>query len=247
MEDAIIFENVSKRFRIYHEKRNSVFEHLANILNRNSHYEQLPVLDNISFSVKKGEMFGIIGRNGVGKTTLLRLIAGILKPDKGTIRTNGSVIPLLELGTGFHPDLTAKDNIVMYGIILGLTRKVIEESVDYVLKFAELESFADTKIKNFSSGMYARLAFSTAMQIDPDIVLIDEILAVGDLSFQQKSFDALMSFRKRGKTIVYVSQTMEPIRELCDKAVLLSEGKIASMGSPDEVSAAYLNLLDGCR
>ncbi len=240
---AVELENVTKNFRIYHEKRNTVFEHMTNIFNRSNHFEELTVLKDVSFSVKQGEMFGVIGRNGAGKTTLLRLIAGIFKPDKGIIRTNGSIIPLLELGTGFQPDLTARDNIILYGIILGFSRKAITEKIDDILKFAELEKFADTKIKNFSSGMYSRLAFSTAVQVDPDILLVDEVLAVGDLPFQQKSFEAFMSFRKRGKTILYVSQNLESVKSLCDRALLLHEGRMQSVGSPDAVIDAYMKIL----
>lgn len=241
--NAIEFENVTKHFRIHHEKRNTVFEHMTNIFNRSDHFEQLTVLNGVSFSVKRGEMFGIIGRNGAGKTTLLRLIAGIFKPDSGIIRTNGNVIPLLELGTGFQPDLTARDNIILYGIVLGFSRKAITEKVEEILKFAELEKFADTKIKSFSSGMYSRLAFSTAVQVDPDILLVDEVLAVGDLPFQQKSFEAFMSFRKREKTILYVSQNLESVKQLCDRALLLHEGRIESIGPPDTVVDAYMKIL----
>ncbi len=241
--NAIEFEHLTKQFRIYHEKRNSLFEHITNIFDRNKHFEELTILNDLSFSVNKGEMFGIIGRNGAGKTTLLKLIAGILKPDRGIVRINGMVIPLLELGTGFHPDLTARDNIIQYGIILGFSRKEITEKVEDILKFAELQKFEDTKVKNFSSGMYSRLAFSTAIQIDPDILLVDEILAVGDEHFNQKSFEAFMSFRKRRKTILYVSHDLESVRTLCDRALLLHEGRIQSIGQPDTAISAYLNIL----
>ncbi|MFQ5941339.1 MAG: ABC transporter ATP-binding protein [Nitrososphaerales archaeon] len=242
-ESAIKFENVTKNFRIHHERRNTVFEHMANIFNRSNHFEELTVLNDVSFGVKQGEMFGIIGRNGAGKSTLLRLIAGIFKPDSGIIRTNGDVIPLLELGTGFQPDLTARDNIILYGIILGFSRKQITGKVEEILKFAELEKFGDTKVKHFSSGMYSRLAFSTAVQVDPDILLVDEVLAVGDVLFQQKSFEAFMSFRKSGKTILYVSQDLESVKQLCDRALLLHNGKIQSIGSPDIVVDAYMKIL----
>ncbi|MFY3742037.1 MAG: lipopolysaccharide transport system ATP-binding protein [Candidatus Nitrosomirales archaeon] len=241
--NAIEFENVTKSFRIHHEKINSVFEHVSNIFNRQNQFERLTVLNDVSFTVKQGEMFGIIGRNGVGKTTLLRLIANIFKADKGIVRTNGSIIPLIQLGAGFEPDLTTSDNIILYGVILGFSRKEITEKVEDILKFAELEKFADTKIKNFSSGMYSRLAFSTAIQVDPDILLVDEVLAVGDESFKQKSFEAFMSFRKKGKTILYVSHNLESIKELCDRALLLHKGSIQSIGSPTTVVDAYMKVL----
>jgi len=241
--NAIEFENVTKSFRIHHEKINTVFEHVTSIFNRQNQFERLRVLNDVSFTVKQGEMFGIIGRNGAGKTTLLRLIANIFRADKGNVRTNGSVIPLIQLGAGFQPDLTTKDNIILYGVILGFSRKEIAEKVEDILEFAELEKFADIKIKNFSSGMHSRLAFSTAIQVDPDILLVDEVLSVGDESFQQKSFDAFMSFRKRGKTILYVTHNLESVKNLCDRALLLHKGGVQAIGSPAQVVDAYMNVL----
>jgi lipopolysaccharide transport system ATP-binding protein len=238
-DNAIEFENVTKSFRIHHERINTVFEHIANIFNRQNQFERLTVLNDISFTVKHGEMFGIVGRNGAGKTTLLRLIANIFRPDKGIVRTNGSVIPLIQLGAGFQQDLTAKDNIILYGVILGFSRQEIAEKVEDILKFAELEKFADTKIKNFSSGMHSRLAFSTAIQVDPDILLVDEVLSVGDEYFQQKSFDAFMSFRKKKKTILYVSHGLETVKNLCDRALFLHKGNVQCIGSADLVVDTY--------
>ena len=242
---SVEFQNVVKKFRIYHEKRNALFDHLANITNKkHSHYEEFLVLDKVSFSIKKGEMFGIIGRNGSGKTTLLRLIANIFRPDSGIIRINGNVVPILELGTGFQGDLTARDNIIQYGIILGFTRKEIINRVEKILEFAELERFADTKIRNFSSGMIARLAFSTAIQVEPDILLVDEVLAVGDLSFREKSYKAFLSFKEKKKTIVYVSHDIETVKKLCNRILLLEKGKIVSVGEPQTVVNDYLTLLN---
>lgn len=242
---AIEFQNVVKKFRIYHEKRNALFDHLVNAANRrNNHYEEYVVLDNVSFDVKKGEMFGIIGRNGSGKTTLLRIISNIFKPNSGTIRTYGTIVPILELGTGFQGDLTARDNIIQYGIILGFTRTEIIRRVDNILEFAELERFVDTKIRNFSSGMIARLAFSTAIQVEPDILLVDEVLAVGDLPFREKSYKAFLSFKEKKKTIVYVSHDTETVKKLCNRAFLLEKGKIASIGEPEKVVNDYLTLLN---
>lgn len=242
---SIEFQNVVKKFRIYHEKRNALFDHLVSITNKKySHYEDFLVLDNISFSIKKGEMFGIIGRNGSGKTTLLRLIANIFRPDSGIISINGNVVPILELGTGFQVDLTARDNIIQYGIILGFTRKEIINRVEKILEFAELERFADTKIRNFSSGMLARLAFSTAIQVEPDILLVDEVLAVGDLPFREKSYKAFLSFKEKKKTIVYVSHDIETVKKLCNRIILLEKGKIVSAGEPQTVVNDYLTLLN---
>jgi lipopolysaccharide transport system ATP-binding protein len=232
-------QNVSKSFRIYHEKRNSIYEIITGFFKRKKYYETLPVLDNISFSLQSGEMLGILGRNGVGKTTLLRIISGIYKPDSGKIIKSGTIIPFLALGSGFQPELTARSNVILYGVLLGMTRKEITNKVDEIIKFAELEKFADIKLKNFSAGMYARLAFSTAVQVDPDIMLMDEILSVGDLSFQKKSFDKFLEFKKRGKSIILVTHSMDPIKEYCDRAILIDKGKILASGKPDEVVAEY--------
>lgn len=238
-EYSIIVKNVTKSFRIYHEKRNSVYEYLTSIFDRQKTYEKLTVLKDISFSVKKGEMLGIVGFNGNGKTTLLKIIGNIYSPDEGTVVTNGKLTPFLELGTGFNGELTARDNIIIYGVILGFTKKQIKEKIEEIAKFAELEKFLDTKLKNFSTGMNARLAFSTAIQVNPDILLVDEILSVGDILFQEKSFDTFMKFRKSGKTIVYVSHYIDQVQHLCDKVLWLHEGTIREYGEPKKVVEAY--------
>lgn len=238
---TIEFENVCKSFDIYHEKTNSALDHLFKSLNRNN-YEKLNVLDNISFKIRKGEVFGIIGKNGAGKSTILKLIARVMSPDSGIIRTKGLILPLIELGLGFNPELTAQHNIVIYGAILGIPKKIITSKIKQILEYAELEKFADTKIKNFSSGMHSRLAFSTAIQVDPDILLIDEVLSVGDIEFQKKSFDSFLDFKKRMKTIIYVSQNLDSIKTLCDNALLLHNGTIQQIGNPSEVVEKYINL-----
>lgn len=240
---AVEVKNVSKTFRIYHERRNSVYETVVGWFSKKKYYENLEVLKNISFSVKKGEMFGIVGRNGAGKTTLLRIIAGIYKPDSGSVLINGSLIPFLGLGTGFQVDLTARANVIQYGILLGFKKKEIAERVDEIVKFAELEKFADIKLKNFSSGMYTRLAFSTAAQVDPDVLIIDEALYAGDLAFQQKCFDTIVSFKKRGKAIILVTHSMQPIQSQCERALFLNHGVIELIGKPEEVIQAYTNSL----
>lgn len=242
-EIAVDVKNVSKRFRIYHEKRNSIYETISGWFSKKKYYENLDVLKNISFTVKKGEMFGIVGRNGAGKTTLLRIISGIYKPDSGTVFINGSFIPFLGLGTGFQIDLTAKANVIQYGILLGFKKREIAERVDEVMKFAELEKFADIKLKNFSSGMYARLAFSTAVQVDPDVLMIDEALYAGDLAFQQKCFDTIVSFKKRGKAIILVTHSMAPIQSQCERSMFLNQGVVELIGKSDDVIKAYTNSL----
>ena len=238
-ETSIEVKNITKTFRIYHEKKNSVYEYLTSFLNRKRTSEELNVLKDVTFSVKKGEMLGIIGFNGSGKTTLLKIIANIYTPDSGVVNTNGRITPFLELGTGFNGELTARDNTIIYGVILGLTKKEIEKKIESIVRFAELEKFLDTKLKNFSSGMNARLAFSTAIQVDPDIMLVDEVLSVGDLPFQEKSFNAFMDFKKRGKTIVFVSHSLENITRLCDKALWIHEGIIKAYGDPTTVAEQY--------
>ena len=184
-------------------------------------------------------MFGIIGRNGAGKTTLLRIISGIYEPDNGSVKIKGSLVPFLGLGTGFQIELTARTNVIQYGILLGFKKKEISERVDEIIKFAELEKFADIKLKNFSSGMYARLAFSTALQVNPDVLIIDEALLVGDLGFQQKCFEAINNFKKNGKAIILVTHDMQVVQSFCDRAMFLNDGIVESMGDPAEVIQAY--------
>lgn len=241
-ESAINVNSIYKSFRIDREK--SIFSKTKESSKSDSNEKKTVVLNDVSFDVKKGEMFGIVGRNGIGKTTLLRLIAGIYKPDSGTITVNGNLIPLLSLGMGFDGQLTAKDNIMMYGKILGLSHNQMIEKIPNILEFAELEDYFNVKLRTFSTGMVMRLAFSTAMQIDPDIILVDEVLAVGDISFQKKSFDAFMSFRERKKTIVYVTQDVNSVNNFCDRAMLLNNGKIESIGDPSTVVNDYLGLFD---
>lgn len=238
-QNAIDVNNVTKRFRIYHEKRNSLYEAIIGKFSNRKYYEDLVILKNLSFSINKGEMFGIVGKNGTGKTTLLRIISGIYKPEEGSVTVNGSLIPLLALGAGFQMDLTAKTNVIQYGILLGFKRKEIERRVEQIMAFAELEKFADTKLKNFSSGMYARLAFSTAIQIDPEILIIDEVLQVGDLAFQQKSYESILSFKKKGKTVILVTHNVASIQDHCDRAMFLNQGTISSIGDPVKVVEDY--------
>lgn len=236
---AVDVNSVSKTFRIYHEKRNSVYESISGWFSKKKYYEDLQILKNVSFSVKKGEMFAILGKNGIGKTTLLRIIAGIYKPDIGMVTINGSVAPFLGLGAGFQGDLTAKANVIQYGILLGFKKKDIIERIDDIMKFAELEKFADTKLKNFSAGMHARLAFSTAVQVDPEVLIIDEVIQVGDLAFQQKSYETILSFKKKGKAIILVTHDMYPVKTHCDRALFLNKGVVETIGSPEVVIDAY--------
>jgi len=242
-EYSIRAKNISKQFRLYHEKRTTIYESLVGSFNRKPHYETLQVLNDVSFDIKKGESFGIVGRNGSGKTTLLRILSHIYQPDSGSVETNGIVVPVLALGLGFHPELTAVANIYQSSILLGKTKKQISQSIDGIIKFAELEKFADTKLKNFSSGMQMRLAFATAVQVDPAVLLLDEVIAVGDLNFQKKCLDIMMDFKKRGKSIVLVSHSPDDIEKLCDRAMFLKDGHIETIGNPIDVLNNYKNYM----
>lgn len=237
-QNSIELKNISKSFKLKHEKRNSIYEYITGLIKKNS-VEELSVLNDVSFSVKKGQMLGVLGFNGSGKTTLLKIIAKIYQPDSGTVITSGKITPFLGLGVGFNGELTARDNIILYGTILGLPKKQINEKIDSIIKFAGLERFVDTKLKKFSSGMNARLAFSTAMEVDPDILLVDEVLSVGDISFRAKSFDKLLDFKRKGKTVVLVTHALKQIKENCDLVIWLHEGMIRQFGNPDYVVEEY--------
>ena len=240
---AINVKNISKKFRLYHEKRDSIFEAATSFFQKKRHYEILQALDSVSFNVKQGEIFGIIGRNGSGKTTLLRIISKIYAPDSGSVDVRGSIIPVLALGLGFHPELTAITNIYQSSILLGFPKEEISKRVSDIIKFAELEKFADTKVKTFSAGMQMRLAFATSVLVDPDILLLDEVFAVGDVNFQKKCYETIMSFKKRGKAIIFVSHDVNAIKKHCDTVLFLKEGKVGALGSPEDTVASYLDYL----
>jgi ABC-type polysaccharide/polyol phosphate transport system ATPase subunit len=205
-------------------------------------YRVLRALDGVSFEIAQGEFFGIVGRNGSGKSTLLKLLASIYRADSGTIRLAGRPAPFIELGVGFNPELTARENVVLNGVMMGLSPRETRRRLDAILAFAELEEFVDLKLKNYSSGMLVRLAFSLMMQVDPDILLIDEVLAVGDAAFQQKCADAFRGMKAAGKTVVLVTHEMATVEEYCDRAMLISDGRIAQLGDPAEVGRGYLRL-----
>jgi len=237
---AIKVEGVGKTFLIPKHKIDSVRGLLFNF-GRRGPYEKLEALQDVSFEVRKGEFFGIIGRNGSGKSTLLKLLAGIYPPDRGRITVNGKISPFLELGVGFNPELTARENVYLNGVILGLTRKQIEQRFDEIIAFAELERFVDAKLKNFSSGMYVRLAFSVAIQVDADILLMDEVLAVGDVGFQAKCFEVFRRLKQDGKTIIFVSHGLPTVEEFCDRVLLLDKGQKVVLGNAAEAVGKYLS------
>lgn len=203
----------------------------------------LKALNDISFTAKSGEMIGIIGMNGSGKTTLLRTIAGVYQPDSGRITTNGKIAPVLQLGTGFVDELDAYDNIVMYGMLLGIKKNAIVSKIPEIASFGELTEFLHMKLKNYSSGMRTRLAFSTLLQVNPDIMLVDEILAVGDQVFREKSYEAFKSFKKQGKTILYTTHNLVKLSELSDRVILMDKGNLIKIGDSEEIIEEYKKLI----
>jgi len=241
MGTAIKFENVSKRFILHHTRPHSFQELVIGALWRSRSQEELWALKDVSFEVERGEMLGIIGPNGSGKSTVLKLITHILEPTSGRITVDGKVSALIELGAGFHPDLTGRENIYLNGSILGLSQEEMEAKFKEIVEFSELERFINVPLKHYSSGMYMRLGFAIAISVEPDILLIDEVLAVGDESFQKKCLAKIEEFKQQGKTMVFVSHALETVRKLCDKAIWLEQGRIRSMGSPDRVIYEYLD------
>jgi len=242
--NVIEVKGISKKFRIPHERRATVLETIASVLalfeGRRATFEEFWALKNITFNVAKRRSIGIIGENGSGKTTLLRLIAGVMKPDQGRICVGGKIAPMLELGLGFHPELTVKENIVVFGAIMGLKRDKLKSRTDSIIEFAELKRFEHAPLKTLSSGMQMRLGFSVAIETDPDIFLIDEALAVGDMEFQQKCLDRFKEFKGSGKTIVLVSHTLDLVKEFCENALLLSGGEMISFGETAAVVNEYM-------
>jgi lipopolysaccharide transport system ATP-binding protein len=238
-ELAIKVENLSKTFRIPHEKISTLKGEFINAF-RTKSYEEFTALEDISFEVEKGEFFGIIGSNGSGKSTLLKILAGVYKPDGGKVKINGLISPFLELGIGFQPELSGRDNIYLNATVLGLTKKQIDERFDDIVDFSELRRFIDQKIKNYSSGMQVRLAFSVAVHADRDILLMDEVLAVGDSNFQQKCMNEFNRYRGLKKTVILVSHDISAIQQHCNRALLLKKGKIVKIGQAESVGNEYL-------
>jgi len=243
--EAIVIDNVSKKFRIPHEKKTTIFQNILGVIRRQFEYEELWALRDVSFAIKQGETFGIIGKNGSGKTTLLKILAKVLYPNNGSVTINGKVAPFLELGVGFQPELTAKENVYIYSSILGVSRKEVARNYGDIFEFAELKKFENMKLKNFSSGMYLRLAFSTAIQACPDIMLIDEAFAVGDGAFKEKCVDKIHEFQKQGTSIVFVSHALDTVKSLCNRSVFLHNGRVAALGATEEVIASYHAMLQG--
>lgn len=241
-QPPVIVKDLYKSFKLPHEQHNGLKQLIVNFANRKKGYEKQEVLKDVSFEIKKGEFFGIVGRNGSGKSTLLKLLAGIYVPDKGLVQVNGSLTPFIELGVGFNPELTGRENVFLNGALLGFSRDDMLEMYDEIVKFAELEQFMDQKLKNYSSGMQVRLAFSIAIRARSDILLIDEVLAVGDTAFQQKCYKYFDELKKEKRTIILVSHDMGAVKQFCDRALLVSHGKVVLSGNPDEVASEYERL-----
>ena len=235
---AISVDGVSKYFRLYHEKNQYLKSTLLH--GRRSRYDEFWALKDVSFDIPYGSTFGIIGANGSGKSTLLKCLAGILTPDRGSVTMNGRVAALLELGAGFHPDLSGIENIFLNGSILGMTRKEMQKSIEEIIDFAGLGEFIDTPVKNYSSGMVVRLGFSVAINVDPEILLIDEVLAVGDANFQRKCLEKIEDFRADGKTVVIVSHGVSEVARLCDQVAWIQKGELERLGEPYEVVSQYM-------
>ena len=238
-ENKIIVEDVYKTFNVYLDRANTVKEKILFLFTRNKKQKR-EVLKGINLKIKKGEVVALIGTNGSGKSTLLKLMTKIIYPNKGKIITEGKLTSLLELGAGFHPDFSGRENIYFNASIFGLTRKQIDERIEDIIEFSELRPFIDNPVRTYSSGMYMRLAFSVAINVDADILLIDEILSVGDEHFQNKCFNKMQELKNSGKTMVFVTHSMQSVKRLCDRAVWLCEGKIKMDGKTDDVVDAYV-------
>lgn len=243
---AVSVQNVYKDFKLPHEKITSIKSAFTGVLKGGSRtsYEQQHALKSISFDVKKGEFFGIVGRNGSGKSTLLKIIAQIYQPTKGSIRVNGKLVPFIELGVGFNPELTGRENVYLNGAILGFTKEKIDENYKNIVEFAELEEFMDQKLKNYSSGMQVRLAFACATKAEAEILLVDEVLAVGDSDFQRKCFSFFKDLKRRHKTVIFVTHDMDAVREYCDRALLIEDSKVVLEGSAATVAAEYTKMFN---
>lgn len=242
MDNVVEIKNVYKKFNVYIDKRKSFKEKI--LFPKSNQYTERVVLDGVSLNIKKGEAVGLVGRNGCGKSTLLKLISKIMYPEKGSVEVKGRISSLIELGAGFHPDMSGRENIFTNASILGLSKKQIEERLAQIIEFSELGDFIDNPVRTYSSGMYMRLAFAVAINVDADVLLIDEILAVGDVSFQKKCFDKLKSIKAKGTTIVIVSHSLGQIEKICDRSYWIENGKIVCHGNPKNVHKKYLEFMN---
>lgn len=244
-EYVIQVTDVTKSFKVYQDKGKTLKEKL--LMSGRNRYQKREVLKGISFQVKKGEAVGIVGKNGCGKSTVLKLLTKIIYPDSGCIQIKGKVSSLLELGAGFHPDMSGRENIYLNASVFGMTKKEIAQKADEIIRFSELEEFIDSPVRTYSSGMYMRLAFSVAINVEAQVLLIDEILGVGDVSFQKKCFKKLTEIKKAGATIILVSHSLEQIEKICDRSIWILDGRIQDDGDPVVVNARYFQAMEEAR
>jgi ABC-type polysaccharide/polyol phosphate transport system ATPase subunit len=240
---SLEFDNVVQRFRRIKERPDTLREVFAKFARKRITYHDFEALRHVSFKVPEGQMVGIIGRNGSGKSTLLKVAAGVYTPTIGEVHIRGTIAPLIELGAGFHHELTGRENILLNGLLLGLSKRDMKEREERIIEFAELGEFIDSPVKQYSSGMYMRLAFSVATEVDPDILIIDEILGVGDAGFREKCYERILLFRKRRKTIFFVSHDSSTVRQYCDRVLLLHNGELIADGQPEEVLSRYQEIV----
>lgn len=241
---AIEVKGVSKHFKLPHERKNSLKQHFVGLFSKKLGYEKFEALKDISFTVNEGDFFGIVGRNGSGKSTLLKIISGIYQPSSGSVKINGTLTPFIELGIGFNPELTGRENVYLNGSILGLSKKQIDALYNQIVEFAELEKFMDQKLKNYSSGMQVRLAFSIAIRAQNNILLLDEVLAVGDINFQKKCFNYFQELKRQKKTVIFVTHDMSSVKEYCNKAVLINDSKIVPTTDINDVLEKYMDIMN---
>ena len=236
---VIEVKNVTQRFRVIHERKDTVRELMTKLFQQKASYTNFEAVKNVSFEVPAGQSLGIIGRNGSGKSTLLKIIAGVYQPTRGSVRVSGSLAPLIELGAGFHHELTGRENILINGLLMGYSKRQMLEREQRIIDFADIGEFIDAPVKQYSSGMYMRLAFAVATEVEPQILVVDEILAVGDSAFQEKCFERIRKFRETGKTILLVTHNMSDVEKHCERAILMEQGSLVIDGRPDEVIATY--------
>lgn len=241
---AIVVDNVSMKFNLSKEKVDSLKEYIIKAIKREIQYNEFWALKNVSFTVEKGDRVGILGLNGAGKSTLLKVIAGVFNPTEGTVTKNGKIVPLLELGAGFDQQYTGRENIYLYGAMLGYSKAFIDEKFDEILEFSELKEFIDVPVKNYSSGMKSRLGFSIATIVSPKILILDEVLSVGDAKFRKKSEKKIMDMFDSGVTVLFVSHSLEQVKRLCNKAMILEKGQLIAYGDIKKVAAKYEKMIN---
>ncbi len=242
---AIVVDNMSMMFNLNKEKVDNIKEYFIKLVTRKLHFTEFWALNDISFTVEKGDRVGVLGFNGAGKSTLLKVIAGVLKPTKGTVKVNGVIAPMLELGAGFDMNYSGKENIYLYGATMGYSRKFIEEKYDEIVEFSELKDFIEVPVKNYSSGMRARLGFAIATAVEPEILILDEVLSVGDAKFRKKSEAKIRSMFDKGITVLFVSHSVDQVLNICNKAIILDKGRIIAQGSAEEICEKYGDMVKG--